>query len=435
MVGAEFNWFAFVIISFFTLISFRWIFKRPLREKLYFFSFVLFLWVYAGVGYGWDDCPQNYIWPYIIYMITLSFTCCITSRKSIYKNTSIIKDEKLTGILQKYGKPVIFVYIFICLMELAFTARIENLIHPPQADLLSQMNEITDGGSTKGGLFGALIYYIKNIIYVFYLVSLYIYKDKIIKFAFVLFVPLYITFAQSGYIGRGQIMMAAIIFYIIVFLRYPKQRNKIIVGTLSIVPLVMVFLFWYSMYRMGRDFDLGNINISDIMVSLTYSETCYPSHYADLCKWNYDSSLTKSYMTWLINLPLPGFFKLGSGDFSFNVIFSEKLLGGVRGMEGFYVKLPGIVNESIFLFGPTMNFVHAIILGVIFSKAYKLIRYDFELILLIHLGFSVAYQLGRAGTSASGVYPFYFKHFLIYLIIRFVIITMVKSKTRKQMAA
>lgn len=425
-----YNWLSFLIVTTVTIIPFLWVLKRTTKEKLYFISFVFFLWIYAGVGYGWSNCPNGYIWPYLLYMFTLGFTCALSDSRKPQRGRSSELSEGLSKVVKKYGKAIIIFYTFICFLQLALTGKVSNLLHPPSADLLSLMDDVTEG--TNMGGTELLLYYIKSIVYVFYLVSLYIYKDDLKKLSLAILVPLYIGYANSGYIARGEVMLAVITICIAVFVKYPQYRKKFVIGALISAPFIMVLLYWYSMRRIGVELSISSINISDAMKILTYQETSYPSHYEELRKWPYNPNLTYSYLTWLVNLPLPGFMKLGDGDFAFNVLFSEKISGGLRGTEGFYVQLPGIVNESLFIFGPVFFFVHAIILGFIISKVFRLIRYDFELFLLIHLGFSVAFQLGRAGTTAAGVFPFYFKHFLIYLLVRYILINNIRKKHKNK---
>lgn len=417
----NFNWYSFLLVTFFTILPFKWVFKRSQKEKLYYLSYILFLWIYSGVGYGWATCPSGYIWPFLIYMMSFGLSCLLANPSHRKIRVLESNETALKSIINQYGKVIVLMYIFLCFMGLVIAGKLSNLINPPSADLKSLMTDIAGEETSKSGS-EMILYYIQNIVYVFYLVSLYVYKEKIIKLSFFLIFPSYITYVSSGYIGRGEVMMLAITIFIAIYLKYPQYRKKFIIGVLTVIPFIVIVLFWYSLFRLGREVNLADIDISDAVATLSYQETNFPIQYADVSKWNYDPNMTSSYFTWLINLPLPGFMKIGSGDFAFNVIFSEKILGGVRGLDGFFVSLPGIVNESIFIFGPVFFFIHAFILGLIVSKALRFVKYDCELFLLIHLGFSVAFQVGRAGTSASGVYPFFFKHFLIYLIVRYLLI-------------
>lgn len=430
MLDLSYSWLRFLLITVATIVPFLWVLKRPLPEKLYYLCFILFLWIYAGVGFGWEGCSQGYFLRYLVYMMTLGISCRYANpKKKNIKNPNGALNEELSKIVERYGRKVIFFYIFICLLSLAASGSISNLLHPPAADLSSLMGEVAEGKSLSG--VQSLLYYIRSIVYIFYLISLYVYRRQLIKFSILLILPSYISFASSGYIGRGEMMMIAITIFILAFINYPQHRKKFVVGTIVAVPLVILFLFWYSMYRIGNVVDISSIKISDAVAMLSYQETSYPLHYVEVSKWSQDSHLSSSYLGWLVNLPLPGFLKLGHGDYAFNLIFSERLLGIYRGANGFYVKLPGIVNEGLFIFGPYLYFIHAVILGIIISKVFRSIRYDFELVLLIHLAFNVAFQLGRAGTTASGVFPFYFKHLLIYLLVRYYLERRIKQRLRK----
>lgn len=411
----DFIWWRFFTLLFISILAFKWLGKKNWRTKLYFSPFILFPFIYAGIGGAWKPCNTDYIWKYGLYILTFSLSCYYFQKHYKRVNPKIFSrnNQKLEIFINRYGTITIYIYISLKILSVLLDGRIVNVIHPPEMDMSAAFENTlsNDGGSS-------VINYLENIIYVLYIVSLYKYRKNYKTFAFYLLLPVYLTYVDSAYLGRGTIMLTFINLIIGYVYCYPK-RMKLTLITIAIgVPFIIFSLVWYSTYRIGAD--SAGIDISKALKVLSYQETSYPLHYNQVKNWNFDWEICYAYLYWIVTLPLPGFMKSNDVDYYFNYIFSEKINGIGRNLDGFSVSLPGLVNEGIMVFGPTFFLLHAVILGFFVGKAFKWVKYRPELFLYIHCCFNVAYSVSRGGTGSQ--YSFYLKNLLIYLIIRFFIL-------------
>lgn len=417
-----FDWINMFVVALITIISMSWLHNRPKTQKYYYSVFFLFLMIYAGIGYSWSGSHIGYLIKYAIYFLVFGLACSLFTKR-IERSVNPIKDNELLRFVFNYHRYFVIAYISLGIAILIMNGNQGYLFHFRQPDLISAVNE--DFNGEENSAIGSFLGYIKHFIYPFYLLSLYCYKKQLKKFAIVYILPLYVAYADSGYMGRGAMMITLIIFYLLIWINYPKYHKKIVIGSVIAIPVIVMLLVAYSEMRIGRE--VTDFRAIDAFKLLAYQETIYPLHYEIVMGWGMDINLLFSYLYWIVTLPLPGFMKSQSIDMGFNFIFSERLTGITRGEEGYNVLLPGIVNESIFIFGPILFVFHAVILAAILSWLYKNIKYKTEFLLLIYCIINTAYSLGRAGTTA--IYPFIFKDMLIYFVLRYFIIN--KSLKKK----
>lgn len=411
----SFIWIRFLIVFSVTALSFLWLKRRSSRlEQLYYIFFIVFVFVYSGVGSGWADTPSEYLFKYCVYIFVLGFVCQITigkDRCNLEPSTSEKKKRLLImRLISNYGRAIILVYILIPLLSLVLAGKVENLISPPSLNLQDALDAGNNGGSK--GMVDSILYYVHQLILPFYLLSLYKYKDDILKLSVALIAPLYITFASSGYISRSGTLPFLIIIFLAFYIKYPRYRKKMMIGTMALLPAFLFALSWFTFVRLGKEI---NISYSDAISLLAYQETSYPEHYVEIQKWPFDGHLLYTYLDWFIKLPLPGFLKSTNLDYAFNAIFTEKLTGATRTDMYFSISLPGLVGEGVFLFGKSFYWIHAIIVGWVISMAYRLVHHKQELFLVLYMCVYASVGFARGGTVS--ILPFYFKHLIIYLIV------------------
>ena len=191
-----------------------------------------------------------------------------------------------------------------------------------------------------------------------------------------------------------------------------SKRKLLLIIIASVTPLLLFAFYAYSVIRLGRTLDA--ISITDAIQVLFGQEIGYPMLYDDYIKKS--GGYISDYLTWLILLPFPGFMKFGMGDFFLNREFSMCLLGVDASDSTFFILLPGLVGEAIFVFGPVLFFLHAIILGYVIKFVTKTFTsnrcFDYVYYLCI---VQFSFMLARAGSIS--VYPSMFKSFLILVIV------------------
>lgn len=399
----DFNYYLFLLVIIISCISFLWVRRENKELKIYVIPFAVFITIYAGVGVAWSNTDITYLMYYCVWLVAFSFSLKWIVKK---KNYAINRFSCETSFFEKKGKWFIVSYIFLLLMQLAIEGKLNLLINPPQPDLRSAFDGTEIGGS-------GLIYLAKLVIYPFYLASLIRYKDRLFFLLILLFFPFYVQYVESAYIARSGVVAYLLIYLAIIYIYRPALRKRLVVSTLIAIPFFLVALSWYTYARLGMDFSL---NLTDAVSELLYQETSYTRHFNLLMAKEWDSSLMYDYFEWLFTLPLPGFLKGSSNDFFFNAIFSERLYGVYRGEMGFSVYLPSVVNESIFIFGPLLYVIHAIILGIFVGIIYRMFKYKEEYILFLYCSIYISSVLARAGTFS--IYSIYLKGLLVYFIVR-----------------
>lgn len=416
-IDLSFVWLRFFLVLFFTIVSFAWLRRRKSSMEKFYFLFILFLiFIYSGVGAGWEKTPYDYSYIYVIYIMVFGIVCYATTkhnkRNQKQSTIEIVRYNKVDGFINKYGRLFVILYVIIPFISLILEGKILNLISPPSLNLSEAIEGRFDSGTSNGGLISSILYYIQNLDLPFYLLSLYKYRNDIFKLSLALLLPLYFSFAEGGYIARSTLMPMIVILYFAFYIKYPQYRKKLVVGTIILLPALLFFLSLYTFIRIGADF---NLSFGDAISLLAYQETCYPVHYEEMQKWSIDWKLLYTYIEWLITLPFPGFLKDSGLDYSFTAYFSEKITGANRTDANFNILLPGLVGESIFIFGKTFYWVHAMIVGFVVGNAYKIVHHKQELFLVLYMSVFGGLCFARAGSVS--MMPFYFKHLIIYVIV------------------
>lgn len=415
----KFSWFYFVLSFILTILPFLWVFKRPIREKLYILPFVVFFFIYSGAGVAWEQCEKIYLIYYFIWMSCFALTLNVIMKKGGKLPTEGVVSKNHNFILKR-ASIFIFLFFSIKILSLASAGKLHNLISPPTLDIYSAL----EGGGDEGK---GLLYYLENIVFIFYFVSLYKYRYNVGKLFGLLFFPFYIEYANSGYVARSTIMAYLIIYFVAIYFYNPNLRRKISFSITIGLPFLVAFLAFYTYFRRGAEVD---VSTSDAITLLAYQETSYPIHFLQIQKQPENLNLLEDYFQWLTTLPFPGFMKDTSKDYFFNAIFTERLYGIIRGTQGFYILLPGIVNEGLFIFGKWLFPLHAIILAFFVGFAYRIVRYREEFLLFLYISLFLSSLFARAGTVST--YPTYLKYLLIYeVLIWWVSLCRPSSKNKK----
>ena len=266
------------------------------------------------------------------------------------------------------------------------------------------------------GYVGLLTNYLILITTPFYYWALYCYRSRPILLSIFLFLPLYFYYAYSGYIGRSTIVPFLAIFLYTVYEFLPKMRRFIIVFCiLGIVPS-LVLLYSFAEARLGHE--VPSVGIADAVSSVISTEFSFPSHFHDITKFTFVTQI-KQYLIWLVSLPIPGFIKGDLVSLNVNVDFSVFILGIDSRRSDFYVFLPGLVNESIFIFGFYFFWIHAIVGGLLMGFLLKSISYNPSFFILqAYIVFYIVPLAARAGFFSA--FPIMVNSFLFFLVFTFV---------------
>lgn len=413
MTFYEFDYWRLSIIFIITTLSFKWVLNiKNRRIKIWYVLLALFLFIYSGIGGSIEEVPSDYTTYYIIYVVTLGFSLFLFSKKRI-KRDNAQQDTTILYYIDKYGSQIVLCYILFLLFDLAYPVqKLQLLINPPTPSL-EGLHYSTFVEKESKDVITNTIYLIRNFLQPFFYLSLYKYRKNIIIVILLLLIPVYIDLCSRGIVGRGQMLLPLLIAFFSVYEILPPSKKKILViGTLTLVPFVSYLLVQFSFMRIGASFRI--LSFGECMQILLGQEIAYPLHFSSYI--NSQETYIESYFLWLILLPFPGFMKFGYGDPQINLHFTQLVSGLDPSDMGFSICLPGIVGESLFVFGPNLFPIHAIIMAFIISKLSNYLstqtsfRFLYYYVMLVF-----SYYINRGGTSSS--YSFAFKQFIILIIV------------------
>lgn len=191
----------------------------------------------------------------------------------------------------------------------------------------------------------------------------------------------------------------------------PKKRKILIVGVTFALPVFCYLFVQFSSLRIGGTFE--QISFTDSMQIIFGQEISYPTQFNDYRNLRSDVDIM-DYIMWVILLPLPGFLKFGYGDPQINLKFTMLVSGLDPTMATFSICLPGMVGESLFVFGKYLFPLHAIIYAIIITILIKFLsKADAYKYLFFYVLTVFSYNICRGGTASA--YSFAFKQFLIFL--------------------
>lgn len=417
MLNLDYKVLAIVITT--TILFFSWIRKvENITQRVWYSLLVFFLLIYSGIGTSIEGANLNYLYFYYIYIFTLSVTIYYQYKK--YKNQlfkTTIDDKKILLFIDNYGQFIINLYIILNIFDLLYpNFKLHLLVSPPLPSLDNHFNKYIDDVNLDP--ISHSFYIFKQFLLPFFYLSLYKYRNNYKKVLFILLIILYINYCVSGYVGRGEILVA----FIIVFLPMlsnasSKRRRFLLFGGIFFIPLIAYLLVQFSYIRLGSTTE--NMTIMEALGLLFKQEISYPLLYDDYISASTNYGIAE-YLLWIVFLPLPGFLKFGLNNFDYIIEFSSNISGLYAYESGFSIILPGIVGESIYIFGKVLFPCHAILLGIIISflmrylsssKIYQYLTFFFVI--------KFTYALCRAGTVS--VYPMFFKYFLIFILITYLL--------------
>lgn len=416
----EFDFFRLLVIILSTLLAYLIASKKmESRQKILLLFCFAFLFIYSGAGGALKSTNPDYTFFYVSYIFILAITIRVSSFSVDYKRDNI----PLTNFVDRQGDKFIFVYFALILATFIYPEfKLKNLISPPPP-ILAGFDFEEEGNNYSGGAISSLIYFLRSFILPFFYISLYKYRNKAHKIVLFLIMDLYLIYCKSGYVGRGTILQTAIIIFFVVYYRLSKRwRKRLILSICAIIPFALFGFYRYSLVRMGTD--ITDESLSQAVQILFGQEIGYPQHYDYYIKLKEHHIF--EYLSWFILLPLPGFLKFGYGNYFLNREFSMEVLGLDPSDSSFFVVLPGVVGEGIYVFGPHLFLLHTILLGVFIKFILKTFTSSpifsyFYLYCIV----SFSFMLARAGTIS--VYPIMLKSSLILVVVFY----FVKKKMRK----
>ncbi|WP_270553684.1 hypothetical protein [Cloacibacillus evryensis] len=357
----------FSLITFFTVISlYLCTIKSSQNAKLLINVFALSFYVYCGSGLSFNDMLFNeYLLKYYAYLILFMLTLRVTSDNTKglkYINT----DYRNAWHLVSLGAYIYIIMAFVGLVYPEF--KLHYIFMPPK---MSTENIFFYASRNQNDIMLKLVMTLQNLLLPIYLIYLnvLIIKGKKIKAVVIFLALVYVDYVSREYISRNEILRYALLIISMLFVIRQNglviTRKLIVCCVLMIVTMIPIFLGMQS-YRLGGDFVVQSL--TDAFLTLWRGESDYSKYYPYLTSRLID---VKDYLLWLIFLPIPSILWRGKPAVYINDIFTEHILGLVRGDQYFYVILPSLLGESFMVFGQDFYWFQALLCGAITAYLFK----------------------------------------------------------------
>ncbi|MDP2368661.1 hypothetical protein [Rhodoferax sp.] len=261
------------------------------------------------------------------------------------------------------AKRVISIYFILTFVTLIVpTFKVHLLLSPPSPDLRA----LFDAQFTVSrGAASAIIAILTALLTPMYYLALYRYRKKTFTLFLLIFLPLYMEYVRDAYIGRYMVFFALIYIFVMTWTFKARWRVALLVGTAAALPLLVSLAHSYTFLRLGAV--VGESSVIDSILETFEAELMLPIRIGVPLIDSRENANLLGYFTWLFTMPIPGFIKdwLPVTITYLNHDISEVVLGVPRGARQFYIVLPGLIAESMFLYGKVFFVLHPLMIGTI----------------------------------------------------------------------
>lgn len=364
--------------------------------RLYVMLPIIGMVVFSVLSAAYSHIPL-YIYVYnILFVITyatifwLSYLVIGPSKVIEYR------DINIGNFIKKYSHTILTLYLLMLLSDLVYPVfKIQTILSPPFPDLHALMFERFNVSRVITPI-ESLINYIQLLLTPLFFASLQYIRLKSIIFVSV--TTIYLIYLSNSYISRGDVMLylgSTLLFY---WFTRPNIRFRISILVLILLPLFVYMSYVWMYVRLGVI--AVDISFLDAFIQVFESQT----NFADLSAVPLIESNSRinlnEYFIWIITLPIPKALFGNIDVVRINYEISEIVLGTGRGSNGFYINLPGVVAESVYIYG-NYFFIHAASMSMVFYTLHRIIApYKSLLFMNAYYIFMISYAFPRAGVSA-----------------------------------
>lgn len=388
-----------VLLLLFTIVAIVWIHMRVSRDdmaRLYAIMPVLGIVMFSSISSTYEHIPYSLFISNIAFIFT--FSLVFTSLILVFgkSNNRQGVDENIRQFLTKYSSSILFLYVALLVLDLVTPEmRLHLILSPPSPDLHALMFERFNE-TRELSTFESLVNYLQLLLTPLFFASLQYKKAKI---SIILsLVTIYLLYVHKAYISRGDVLLYLFTILIYYWVAVPKYRYKITAISLLLFPL-LIYLSYMWMYLR-----LGIMSVDESFITALYKVFESQTNFADLSAVplieSQDRINLKDYFVWLVTLPIPKAIFGSIEVVRINYEISETVLGVSRGASGFYINLPGVVAEGVYIYDK-LYLIHAASMSAVFYVLYRFIGSYRSLVLLnAYYLYMISYAFPRAGVSA-----------------------------------
>ncbi|MCM1140356.1 MAG: hypothetical protein NC453_17445 [Muribaculum sp.] len=236
---------------------------------------------------------------------------------------------------------------------------------------------------------------------IFFYIGLAKYVNNPKKIIYILLLSTWFSYAGNSYLSRGQILRMIVVIFLLYYFKYPQKRKKLLVLAFFGSIFLISFFVSYMYMRMGNGFQM--IDLSLAVEKIAEIELSFSKDFdLVLRNTNYQGG---DYLWWFISMPLPGFLKFGSADLEINQFYNRDILGVNTWDNDFFITLPGLVIEGVYIFGPTFYIIHAIIFAVVCNIIFNIFR-ESKIFYLLSIYYIINIPFGAIRAGTQGLYPY-----------------------------
>jgi hypothetical protein len=367
------------------------------RQFLYFMTAGVFIW--SGIGGSAESVAKEYVWIYcgFVFLLTGSFTL---SSILLSKGLKLPEFDQNTVFLnQKFWQVFVVLYLLFILFPLVYPEfKLFRLIKPPPPDLHAAVeNRFKLEGDT---MLEVLFYYANVLIFPFFLFSLHALGLRWWWLFIALAFQFYAKYCVNAYLSRHEMALLLLMVYLYFWYRKIIPRQVMVLGSLAALPMLMFFFHSYAMIRLGGGFDLefGILGVIESSLGLFYEETYYPKLVSEMMEGDRPQEIFR-YLTWIVSLPIPSKFTANWDIMKIGYEYTEYMTGGILGETIFTIILPGLLGESIFIYGKAMWWIHAVTVGFIVALICHVTRADKRLFFVMTYFQLHILLIGRGGVA------------------------------------
>lgn len=417
------------LIGSVSVIAARGIWQRLLLVGMFFG-----LCLYSGVGAAYPDVPEYYLLYYFGFLGALAYAFWFF--RVAFVHLGIRSGRALTRVLNNVDwhpswPMVIWAYVLLHLVSLIYPElRLQHLFAPPPPDLLTHFAvrwELQEMDALQ-----KLVDYARVLLTPFFYIALFRYRKRFSRVALIFGSLLYFQYVAGGYIGRGAIGIALATIWLAIWVDRPKQRRILVAIGVAAVPPILISSYFYGLLRIGGT--PSGVTPSEAAVLMLENETNFPRKVGIPIIESGARAHLGDYAKWMFTLPIP---KLLTGEIEgarINYEISEFILGIPRGERGYYVVLPGLLAESVYIFGEYFFWLHAVFVAFLAALVMRLMERTPQLLFLqAYVVVTFAYHLNRGGiTGPLGILV---NHFLLFYLFLFMSVFGLFHTERSMVAA
>jgi len=264
-----------------------------------------------------------------------------------------------------------------------------------------------------------LIDYTKILLTPFFYIALYRYRNRIHWAFLIVILLLYVNYIRGFYVSRGDFISSLGLLGIVLWVTRPHYRRTMIISVLALMPLMLAALDLYSVIRLGRT--VGEVSILNSSLSLLESETSFPLRVGiPIIEAGVRVNFA-DYIRWIVTLPLPKIFTGEIEGTRFGYQISTFVLGVSPGEKGFYAVLPGLMAESVYIYGRYFFWLHGVFVAFLAAFVVRLMERTPQLLFLqAHVVILFTYILNRGGITS--LLPRLLNHYLLFYLFVFAVV-------------